>query len=375
MSETLRSKEQNILDELLAPRPEVVVVTGGPGGGKTTGLHYIQHGGVESDRPMIVLPEYPSLWMDQTGLNLGEIAGSDRQAYLEAQKAITQMSIDGINGALESLKGTSGVVIADRGAADPGAYMTPEEERIVAESLGYTAAELRHNFADRVIFLRSLGVSYPEIYEEIMGSNIHRYEDAQLAHQTDERLLDQWRGHSELHIIDTDIEQQKYDQLGRYVLDLDSEYERKWIVMGRAALDSLPYNFEPEKILSRQKIEQVYRRKDGMVFRTRDAFNELDHHRELSFSVKQHGSELRRRITQGQKRELAKISEFMGVIFKTRHTFYHDGRVWDLDQIHDSDKPFWILETEASSPQELDDVKPPFPAEETNFSNEHFACQ
>lgn len=169
--------------------PKRVVLTGGPGAGKTAVLeivrrHFCKH--------VVVLPE-------AAGILYG--GGFPRHGSAEARKA-AQRAIFCVERELEALalaERTAGVALCDRGTLDGLAYW-PADEGSFFEELQTTRARELERYAT-VIHLRTppLGAGYNH-------QNPLRIESAEEAAAIDERIAEAWSGHPRRFFIDNSQE-------------------------------------------------------------------------------------------------------------------------------------------------------------------------
>lgn len=166
--------------------PKLVVVTGGPGGGKTAVLEVIQR---ELCEHVIVLPEAASiLWK----------GGFPRRETLAARRA-AQRSIVAIQLQLQRLaieENHPALVLCDRGTLDGLAYWPGDP----AEYFRETGLERERELA-----------RYAAVYQLRPPSHEHGYQQTALrresaaeAAEIDRRISASWAGHPRLRVIESD---------------------------------------------------------------------------------------------------------------------------------------------------------------------------
>lgn len=164
----------------MSPKQRIrVVVTGGPGGGKTTAADLFRR---ELAGQVIVVPE--SATMLFTG---GFPRGGDEKAARAAQRAIfhVQRSLEDVNEAANSHR----VMLCDRGTVDGAAYWPgPVHDFFGAMGTTHEAELARY---DAVIFFESAAVGG----YAIEGNNPARVEGRAEAAALDERLRTIWEKH------------------------------------------------------------------------------------------------------------------------------------------------------------------------------------
>ncbi len=166
--------------------PRLIVLTGGPGAGKTATLEVVQR---ELCGHVTVVPEAASiLWK----------GGFPRRSTELARRA-AQRAIARVQGELQRLavdEGSVALVVCDRGVLDGLAYWPGEPDEFFAE-LGTTrAAELARY--DLVIHLRP-----PQADHGYQGDAV-RVEDATEAARLDAAIERAWAGHPRHVVIASD---------------------------------------------------------------------------------------------------------------------------------------------------------------------------
>ena len=171
-----------------SPGCQLVVLTGGPGAGKTAVLETVRR----SFDKLVVLP-------DAAGIVFG--GGFWRRPSLAGRKAV-QRAIFHIQRELERLVAEEGAVpfaLCDRGTLDPLAYW-PEEAASFFTELGIEReAELLRYSA--VIHLRT-----PAVDSRYDGQGPLHKEELLAAQEIDERIALAWQGHPNRVFIDSDAD-------------------------------------------------------------------------------------------------------------------------------------------------------------------------
>ncbi len=162
----------------------LVVITGGPGAGKTAVLELLR---VMLCRHVAVLPEAASILF---------VGGFPRGESIHARKAV-QRSIVRVQRELERLaleEGNHGVVLCDRGTLDGLAYWPDDERSFFADTVGSREEELARYAAVVHLAVPLAGEGYNQ-------HNPVRTETADEAARIDERIAAAWRDHPRRHYI------------------------------------------------------------------------------------------------------------------------------------------------------------------------------
>ena len=170
-----------------AHNPKLVVLTGGPGAGKTAVLELVRKSMCEH---VAVLPEAASIvfggGFPRRNSLPARIGG--QRAILHIQQQLEQITIE---------EGNSAIALCDRGTVDGLAYW-PGSETDFWKELGTTRqAELARYAA--VIHLRT-----PHAHQGYNKSNPVRLESADQAIAIDEKTLAAWAGHPNRVIIESE---------------------------------------------------------------------------------------------------------------------------------------------------------------------------
>jgi hypothetical protein len=169
----------------MTPPPATIVVTGGPGGGKTTALDLFQR---ELKSAVKIVPEAATLLF---GHGLDRAVGDGDP--LPLQRSIYRMQLE-----LEAIfRGCypRRLLICDRGTLDGLAYWPGDEAGYFA-SLGTTYEREAARY-DAVIFFQSAAIHG----EDVRSNNPWRSEDSRTAALLDERLRRVWERHPGFHYI------------------------------------------------------------------------------------------------------------------------------------------------------------------------------
>jgi hypothetical protein len=163
-----------------------IVLTGGPGGGKTTAADLFRR---EIGEEVVVVPETATMLFSGGFPRVGE-----PEARAATQRAIyhAQVSLEDVQRA----RYPDRVLLCDRGTIDGAAFWPEEEPMGFFEAMETTLEEQLARY-DAVLFFESAAVG--DI--SIEGGNPTRTEDNAEARELDIRLRDLWSGHPAFYFI------------------------------------------------------------------------------------------------------------------------------------------------------------------------------
>ena len=163
-----------------------IVLTGGPGGGKTTAADLFRR---EIGEKVVIVPETATMLFTGGFPRVGE-----PKARAATQRAIfhTQVGMEDVQGALYPGR----VLLCDRGTIDGAAFWPDEAPAGFFESLE-TSLERELARYDAVIFFESAAVG--DI--SIEGGNPARTESNEEARRLDIRLRELWSEHPNFHFV------------------------------------------------------------------------------------------------------------------------------------------------------------------------------
>ena len=163
-----------------------IVLTGGPGGGKTTAADLFRR---EIGEKVVIVPETATMLFMGGFPRVGE-----PKARVATQRAIfhAQVGLEDVQGALYPGR----VLLCDRGTIDGAAFWPDEAPKGFFESLG-TSLERELTRYDAVIFFESAAVG--DI--SIEGGNPARTESNEEARRLDMRLRELWSEHPNFYFV------------------------------------------------------------------------------------------------------------------------------------------------------------------------------
>ena len=174
-----------------------IVITGGPCGGKSTAMTWIQAEYTKKGYAVVFIPETP------TELILAGISRETMKSNLDFQLAIMKKQIE-TEKLYEDAATKIGIadkvlIVCDRGTLDGKAYASPAEFKQILRILGLNEVELRDGY-DAVFHLVTAAKGAEEAYT--LSNNEARRESVDEARFADERTLSAWTGHPHLRVID-----------------------------------------------------------------------------------------------------------------------------------------------------------------------------
>lgn len=207
-----------------------IVVTGGPSGGKTTGLSWIQNEFTKLGYTVLFVPE------TATELITGGVTPWTCGTNLDYQQCQMRLQLEKekiFDRAARSMRKDKILIVCDRGALDNRAYMNEEEFATVLDTVGATREELLARYG-AVFHLVSAAKGVEQFYNT--ENNKARYETAQEAAALDDKLIEAWEGHPYHRVIDNSSNFE--DKLKRLIVEIRTflgeplplEIERKFLV-------------------------------------------------------------------------------------------------------------------------------------------------
>ncbi|KAJ3179025.1 hypothetical protein HDU85_004980 [Gaertneriomyces sp. JEL0708] len=180
---------------------KVICLTGGPCGGKTSSLAILADLFQSLGYKVFRVPETATILLGG-GVVFAEC--NEQQAYSFQKDLLkTMLTIQDtyINLArLNATKGQKTVVICDRGAMDPSAYMDRPGWLRMLKELNLDETDIRDNRYDCVLHLVSAAKGAESFYS--LENNNTRSEGLEHARELDTRVMNAWLGHASLQVID-----------------------------------------------------------------------------------------------------------------------------------------------------------------------------
>lgn len=180
--------------------PLVVALTGGPCGGKSSCLTILSDALENVGCKVYRVPETATILLNG-GVVFSEL--TSEQIY-DFQKSIlqTMMSIETTFrrlAASNARRGIPTVILCDRGAMDPSAYMERDSWLKLLSELELTESGLRDDRYDLVVHLVTAALGAEPFYTT--ENNNVRSEGIEMARDLDKKVMQAWMGHSYFHIV------------------------------------------------------------------------------------------------------------------------------------------------------------------------------
>ncbi len=207
-----------------------IVITGGPCGGKTTAMSWIQNEFTKKGYEVLFVPE------TATELISGGVAPWTCRSNEEYQKCQMKLQLDKeavFMQAAQNMDRDKILIVCDRGLLDNKAYMTEQEFSDVADFVGSNEVEMRDNY-DAVFHLTTAAKGALDAYT--LANNAARTETPEQAAALDDQIIASWTGHPHLRIIDNSTDFQM--KMRRLVAEISAflgvpepmEIERKYLI-------------------------------------------------------------------------------------------------------------------------------------------------
>lgn len=207
-----------------------IVITGGPCGGKTTGISYI-----EQELSKI---GYKVVFVNETATEyiLNGITPTTLDNNVDFECGIVRLQLlkeKFYESIAKQIKSEKVIMICDRGVMDCKSYMSDEEYKTILKKLDLDEIQLRDTY-DAVFHLTTTAKGAEEFYTT--ANNEARRENLQEAIDADTRTLNAWIGHPHLRVIDNSTNfEGKIKRLFREICSFlgepePHEIERKFLV-------------------------------------------------------------------------------------------------------------------------------------------------
>ena len=225
VEELLRRREA-----LTEPKITRIVLTGGPGAGKTTGQSWIQNCFTKLGYTVLFVPE------TATELMGGGVKPQLCESGLDFQRALLRLQLEKervFEEAARHMKAEKVLIVCDRGGMDSKAYMSELDFARLLREFDLTEVQLRDRY-DAVFHMVTAAKGARRFYTT--ENNKVRSETPDEAVILDDKLIAAWTGHPHLRIIEN---AEKFeDKLKTLVAEISGflgepeplEIERKYLI-------------------------------------------------------------------------------------------------------------------------------------------------
>ena len=332
----MEQKEKTPPYETVTPKITKIVVTGGPSGGKTTGLSWIQNAFSKLGYTVLIVPETATEFIS------GGVAPWTCGTNLDYQKCQMRLQLEKerlFEQAARTMKAEKILIVCDRGAMDNRAYMDDLEFAQVLEEIGKTEVQLRNSY-DAVFHLVTAAKGAQHFYTT--ENNKARTETPDQAIAVDEKLIKAWTGHPHLCIIDNSTD--FYEKMKKLIAEMrlflgepaPYRIKRKFLIEypDVKTLESLP-NCRKLEI-----IQTYLKSKNGDELRIRQRSENGSH---IYYKTQRHyitgmkRIEIEESLNQDEYLQLLMDADpSMHQIRKTRYWLTHENQHFEIDVY-----PFW----------------------------------
>ncbi|KAI9206704.1 AAA domain-containing protein [Polychytrium aggregatum] len=345
-----------VLSDLISPHStdpkttstcKVVCLTGGPCGGKTSALSILSDLFRNLGWKVYRVPETATHLLSG-GVVFSEL--SPQQTYSFQKDLLTVMlSIENtyINLAkLNAKQGQKTIVITDRGAMDPSAYIDRASWLKILAELNLDEISIRDHRYDCVVHLVTAAKGAEQFYT--LSNNSVRSEGLELARHLDNLVMNAWLGHASLQVIDNESVPNftaKCDRIVQAVLTrlgvvADNEIygravmKHKFVVRDFVLTNEFPVPFRDFEV---EHIYLVNPTGDGSQIRIRRRSEQLSAEEHLSMTMRRVGpngqmAESRRNLTHREYDILRGQNDpTRSIVKKIRRCFLFNDRYFQLD--------------------------------------------
>lgn len=318
-----------------------IVFTGGPLGGKSTIMSYLE--GVYKDKAGFMTEVASMLLTNGYPKPGSDVSYSEAWLdYINETIIPTQIAMENghLHAAVENHKNT---VFFDRGLLDPAAYL-PNGYDTMVERYGIDIDMVKSRYS-MVIHLQSLACHSTEEYERLCGTNPARYDTAAMAIERDRVLMQAWKNHPNLRIIPANTSMEEKIQLVLSILHpiMNVEVERKYL------LREIPYAIIEEAL--RKEVCQYYMVQNSTCeMRVRSYDNSL-----FELCVKDKGMEKRMEWETKIPSEVFNIlkNESCPKIEKTRYYVPYGEYILEIDVYHGVLSGLCTMECEFTNTEQI----------------------
>ena len=179
-----------------------VVITGGPCGGKSTGMVSIREALMKKGFRVLVVPEAATLLLEGGGNAALENADYESIISFQIDLLYLQLSLEDRMISIARSSGCKTVILCDRGTMDGKAFCSEEMWLEVMGRTGYDSARLRDTRYDMVLHLVTAAEGAGDYYTTV--NNKVRTETPEQAIEQDNKLKNAYVGHPHISVIDNE---------------------------------------------------------------------------------------------------------------------------------------------------------------------------
>lgn len=339
-----------------------IVITGGPCGGKTTGMSYCVEKLQDYGFKPIVVPETPTMFI-LSGLD-PTVMAADEYIRFEEGLLNSQLQIeDNFVYLATHLNHKKPVLIFDRGVMDIAAYLSQEQFGAIVDDMGMSITSLRDKRYDGVFHLVTAAIGAEKFYT--CENNPARLEtNLEDAREADRKTMEAWVGAPHLQVIDNsdDFEgkmKRTFQAICQVLgIPVPVEDERKFLVDDFDESE-LPYHqkisIEQVYLLSEDEDDEVRIRKRGQ----NGAFCYYKTHKSSTGKVGKRYEKERPITGKEYCEELAHADPGRVPIKKDRICFLWKNQYFELDIIKSPGKHAGKILLEIELTEDNEDVKLP----------------
>lgn len=356
-----------------------IAITGGPCGGKTTGLAKISSSLSDKGYEVIIVPEAATL-VKGCGVKIDEnhISGYEFEKILIALQLFLEKLLEEY---AEKLTDKNTIIVCDRGIVDCKAYVSEGEYQKLLKHFKLDEVAARDTY-DGVFHLKTVADGKEEFYT--CENNEARDETAEEAREADRKTINAWIGHPHLRVIDNSsdfdgkIARLMAEIYGFLGLPTPIERENKYLIK-MPDLNVLIEKYNAVK----SDIVQVYlnSENENEEVRIRQRGDGGSYTYYLTKKIKRDDMsryEVEEKISKDRYLELLMQADTSrGIIRKTRYCFMHNNQYFEMD-IYPFCKERAILEIELTDetkevtiPEEISVIKDV--TDDDNFKNVNIA--
>lgn len=326
-----------------------IAITGGPCGGKTSGLAKISSSLSDKSYEVIVIPE-AATFIKNAGVKIAEnyISGYEFEEMIFKQQVFFEKLFEEY---AEKLDGKNVILVCDRGIVDGKAYLADEcEYNKLLSELGLNPIEVRDSY-DAVFHLKTVADGKEEYYT-CENNEARKEKTPEEAREADRKTIKAWIGHPHFRVIDnstnfegkmTRLMAEIYSFLG---LPTPIETERKYLIRMPDITNILEkYNAVKSDIVQVYLISE--NKNEEVRIRQRGENGSYTYY--LTKKIKRDDMsryEVEEKITKERYLDLLMQADTSkSIIRKTRYCFVYENQYFEMD-IYPFSKEKAILEIE-----------------------------